>query len=209
MVVSLLLWEPFCRVQADRARITSRTTRTKRMKLATIRKDISRVLKNVPTHYFTSPNFHCSRAIEQTSSRSNHPIIKWTAQLGIRCSPDKRVCSSTSWWSLKLIQKELGKSHTGQLDFTDSPRSKVRVFHSTTILSDRATKVRCIRSQALSKEINKLCQKRAIAPTTKDGTGFVSLVFGLHKTGEKWCPVINLKALNVYVVAPHFKMESV
>ena len=26
---------------------------------------------------------------------------------------------------------------------------------------------------------------------------------------EKWCPVMNLKALNVHVVAPHFKMESI
>ena len=65
------------------------------------------------------------------------------------------------------------------------------------------------RSQALSKEVNKLCQKRAIIPTTNDGAGFVRPVFVIPKTGEKWCPVINLKALNVYVVAPHFKMESV
>ena len=64
------------------------------------------------------------------------------------------------------------------------------------------------RSQALSKEVNNLCQKRAIIPTTNDGTGFVSPVF-IPKTGEKWRSVINLKALNVYVVAPHFKMESV
>ena len=98
---------------------------------------------NAAIHYFTSPNFHCKRAIKQTSSRSNHAIINWTAQLGIRCSPDKRICPSPSRWSFKLIEIKLGKSHTGQLDFTDGPRSKDRVFHSTTLLSDRATKARC------------------------------------------------------------------
>ena len=57
------------------------------------------------------------------------------------------------------------------------------------------------RSQALSKEVYKLYQKRAIIPTTNDEIGFVSPVFVVPKTGEKWCPVINLKALNVYMVA--------
>ena len=128
---------------ADRGRITSRTTQTKRRKVATIRGDISRTLNNAPTHYSASPNFHCSRVIKRTSSRSNHPIVKWTAQLGIRCDSDKRVCPSPSRWSRKPIQKELGKSHTGQLGFTDSPRTKVRVFHSTTLSSDRATEARC------------------------------------------------------------------
>ena len=65
------------------------------------------------------------------------------------------------------------------------------------------------KSQALSKEVNKLCQKRVIIPTTNDGARFVSPVFVIPKTGEKWRPVINLKVLNVYVVAPDFKMESV
>ena len=49
---------------ADRARITSRTTQTKRRKVATIRGDISRTLNNGPTHYSMSPNFHCSRVIK-------------------------------------------------------------------------------------------------------------------------------------------------
>ena len=124
--------------------------------MATIRGGVSQALKNTAIHYFTSPNFHCKRAIKQTSSKSNHPIINWTAQLGIRCCPDKRICPSPSRWSFKLIETKLGKSHTGQLDFTDSPRLDVE------------------RSQALSKEINDLCQKRAIIPTTK---GFVSPVF--------------------------------
>ena len=118
---------------ADREKINSRTTQTKIRKVATIRGDISRTLNNAPTHYSMSPNFHCSRVIKRTSLRSNHPIIKWTVQLGIGCDSDKRVCSSPGRWLPKLIQKELGKSHTGHLGFTDSPRTKVRVFHSTLI----------------------------------------------------------------------------
>ena len=117
---------------ADRARITSHTTQTKRRKVATIRGDIFRTLNNAPTHYSTSPNFHCSRVIKRTSSTSNHPIVKWTAQLGIRRDSDNRGCPSPGRWSLKPSERS-GKSHTGQLGFTDSPRTKVRVFHSTTL----------------------------------------------------------------------------
>ena len=50
--------------------------------------------------------------------------------------------------------------------------------------------------QALSNEVNKLFQKRAIVPAIEDGTGFVSPVFVVPKAGGEWRPVINLKALN-------------
>ena len=89
-----------------------------------------------------SQNLHCSRAIKKTSLRSNHPIFKQIAQLRVGYYSDKRIYSSPSGWSLKFIQKELEEGHTGWLDSTNSLRSKVEVFHSTTLSSDRTTKAR-------------------------------------------------------------------
>ena len=63
------------------------------------------------------------------------------------------------------------------------------------------------KAQILSDEVNKLFQKTALVPAIKDGTGFVSSVFVVPKAGGQWCPVINLKALNHFVMAPNFKIE--
>ena len=169
----------------DIAKITSHATRTKGRKVATIKGDISGALNNAPTHYFTSPNFHCDRAIKQTSLRSNHPIIKRTAQLGIRHSPDKGVCSSAGRWSLKLIQKELGKVAQDSWILQTVQGLRLEFFTLPPCQVIEQPKLDVERSQALSKEINELCQKRAIIPTTKYGTGFVSPVFVIPKTGEK------------------------
>ena len=69
------------------------------------------------------------------------------------------------------------------------------------MLNDRATEARSRvitgtiqgSKQTLPKESN----------YSNNGAGFVSPVFVIPKTGEKWRPVINLKALNAYVVAPY------
>ena len=79
------------------------------------------------------------------------------------------------------IQKELEASHTGWLDSTNSLRSKIAPHQVI-----EQPKLDVERSQVLSKEINKLCQKRVIVLTTNDGTGFVSPVFVIPKAGEKW-----------------------
>ena len=76
-----------------------------------------------------------------------------------------------------------------------------QVIHQTQLDSKKA--------QALPDKVNKLFQKKAIVPAIQDGTGFVSPVFVLPKAGGQCRPVINLKALNHFVIAPHFKMESI
>lgn len=38
---------------------------------------------------------------------------------------------------------------------------------------------------------------------------FVSPMFMATKAGGSWRPVINLKCLNQYILAQHFKMESI
>ena len=51
--------------------------------------------------------------------------------------------------------------------------------------------------------------KRAISKVREDGMGFVSPMFLVPKSDGTWKPVVNLKALNRYVVSQHFKMESI
>ena len=86
-----------------------------------------------------------------------------------------------------------------KLEFVSTPPHQV--IHQPQLDPEKA--------QALSDEVNKLFQKRAIVPAIEDGTGFVSPVFVVPKAGGQWRPVINLKALNHFVIAPHFKMESI
>ena len=95
-------------------------------------------------------------------------------------------------WTLHMIQG---------LKFEVVSTLPHQVIHQTQLDSKKA--------QVLSDKVNKLFQKKAIVPAIKDGPGFVSPVFVLPKAGDQCRPVINLKALNHFVIAPHFKMESI
>ena len=63
--------------------------------------------------------------------------------------------------------------------------------------------------QILTTEVQDLEAKRAISKVREDGMGFVSPMFLVPKSDGTWRPVVNLKALNRYVVSQHFKMESI
>ena len=65
------------------------------------------------------------------------------------------------------------------------------------------------KAQALSREVEKLAQKEAICPVQVGDIGFMSPILVVLKSDRSWQPVINLKSLNQYVKAPHFKMESI
>ena len=64
-------------------------------------------------------------------------------------------------------------------------------------------------SQALTKEVEELVRKEAIVSPPYNDVGFMSQMFLAPKSDGSWCPVINLKSLNKYVIARHFKMESI
>ena len=63
--------------------------------------------------------------------------------------------------------------------------------------------------QALLAAIQELCHKRAVVPVEPTTPGFYSHVFVVPKTSGGWRPVIDLKALNRFVYAPHFRMHTV
>ena len=86
-----------------------------------------------------------------------------------------------------------------KLKFVSTPLHQM--IHQTQLDSKKA--------QVLSKKVNKLFQKRTIVPTIEDETGFVSTVFVVRRAGGQWCPLINIKSLNHFVIVPHFKMESI
>ena len=62
-------------------------------------------------------------------------------------------------------------------------------------------------SQALTKELEELVRKEAIAAPPYDDIGFMSQMFLVLKSDGSWRPVITLKSLNKYVIARHFKLE--
>ena len=64
-------------------------------------------------------------------------------------------------------------------------------------------------SQALTKEVEELVRKEAIVSPPYNDVGFMSQMFLVPKSDGSWRPVINLKSLNKYVIARHFKMESI
>ena len=65
------------------------------------------------------------------------------------------------------------------------------------------------KAQILTKEVDNLVAKGAVTECVDDGGGFVSPLFLVPKSDGSWRPVINLRDLNLYVAASHFKMESV
>ena len=65
------------------------------------------------------------------------------------------------------------------------------------------------KTQALTKEVKDLAGKAAIQRAQPSREGFTSPLFLVPKSDGSWRLVINLKALNKFVITRHFKMESV
>ena len=62
----------------------------------------------------------------------------------------------------------------------------------------------------MEQEVTSLQSKGAIIPVTRNPReGFFSTLFLVPKKDGKMRPVINLKALNVFVKSQHFKMEGI
>ena len=64
-------------------------------------------------------------------------------------------------------------------------------------------------TQLISTELGKLLQKGAIVEVMNPQGGGYSVLFLVPKKDGGQCPVINLKALNQFVQAQHFKMKGV
>ena len=62
--------------------------------------------------------------------------------------------------------------------------------------------------QELRQQVDILLEKRAIEPVSLETPGFYSRLFLAPKKGGEWRPVIDLSALNRYLDAPHFRMET-
>ena len=65
------------------------------------------------------------------------------------------------------------------------------------------------RRRALLAEIQALRHKGAVEPADPETPGFYSHLFVVSKSSGGWRPVIDLKALNRYIEAPHFRMHTV
>ena len=65
------------------------------------------------------------------------------------------------------------------------------------------------RRQALLQEVQALCRKGAVVSADPSSPGFYSHLFVVPKASGGWRPVIDLKALNHFVYAPHFRMHTV
>ena len=60
----------------------------------------------------------------------------------------------------------------------------------------------------MQQEIDKLVQKRAIAPVHSTSVGFYSRLFLVPKKGGSFRPVIDLSHLNKFITNEHFQMEN-
>ena len=92
--------------------------------------------------------------------------------------------------------EKLGKPFARPMDPRHCHRKQNRVplLSKTTMISRRESE----KVQIMIEEIYSLRAKNAVARVTGSSEGFGS-----------WHPVVNLKSLNQFVVAHHFKMESI
>ena len=65
------------------------------------------------------------------------------------------------------------------------------------------------KAEILTQEILELSSKGAITPSNGSRDGYTSQTFLVPKSDGSWCPVVNLKSLNRWVVPHHFKIESI
>ena len=65
------------------------------------------------------------------------------------------------------------------------------------------------KAQVLSQAVLELASKGAIVPSNRSKDCYISQIFLVPKSDGSWCPVINLKSLNRWIVVRHFKMESI
>ena len=68
--------------------------------------------------------------------------------------------------------------------------------------------VSLLRRQALHAEILEMIEKGAVEQAQDSSPGFYSRVFVVPKTSGGWRPVIDLSALNKFLVVPKFSMET-
>ena len=61
---------------------------------------------------------------------------------------------------------------------------------------------------AISEQIKDLVQQEAVSEV-ESSKGFVSNVFLVPKSGNRWRLILNLKSLNTYTEYAHFKMEDI
>ena len=64
------------------------------------------------------------------------------------------------------------------------------------------------RCSLIAEEVTELLSKGAIEETQAGPNNFISQIFLVEKKGGGYCPVVNLKELNRFVKAEHFKMEG-
>lgn len=65
-----------------------------------------------------------------------------------------------------------------------------------------------LEQQVCHQEISRLCDVGAVEPVRNSEDQFLSLYFVIQKSSGGWRFILNLKLLNNFIVALHFKMED-
>ena len=108
------------------------------------------------------------------------------------------------WQALGASSYHLAKIRFGiTLHWLDGPPPLVRF---PLVKSDTQS---IVQAEKISDAIQTMLSKRAIVQVSPDTPGFYSRIFMIPKKGtSKWRPVIDLSALNKYLIVPKFKMET-
>ena len=108
-----------------------------------------------------------------------------------------------------LPPTKLAHPNTGQLSSSGNSRVPNRPpTHHTPSTTTPSIQLSNENHTMVSQEVQKLLIKGAIVETTLSPASFISQIFLIKKKGGRYRPVINLKFLNQFVWAEHFKKEG-
>ena len=155
--------------------------------------------RKTPVKTETTLTYLCKKCFPSYSFNTQ---AKGIVPIAIQSSPAGRLAHFMANWQILTKDQRVLNTITGyEIEFISQPYQYKR---------PHPNQLNQVQQELVSQEISEMISKGAVTEiqTPPEG-GFFSTLFLVPKKDGGQRPVINLKSLNVFIDAPHFKMEGI